>query len=80
MKGNTRMSESADISYLEWQALVVLYRNRECQSSPVRYVGLDTTIKRLINHHPPLVEWVGKPAQNQVHITNAGIAIWEAGS
>ncbi len=74
------MSESTDISYLEWQALVILYRNRERESSPARYIGLDTTIKRLISHQPPLVEWVGKPVQKQVHITSAGIALWEAGS
>ncbi|MFN8380246.1 MAG: hypothetical protein U0452_16425 [Anaerolineae bacterium] len=74
------MSESADMSYLEWQALVILYQNRERASSPVRYVGLDSTIKRLIDHRPPLAMWVGKPSQNQVHITNAGIALWEKGS
>ena len=74
------MSENADISYLEWQALVILYRNRERRSSPAHYVGLDTTIMRLINRRPPLVEWVGKPSQNQGHITSAGSALWEQGS
>lgn len=74
------MHESADISYLEWQALVILYRNRERKSSPVRYVGLDATITRLIKHHPPLAEWVGKPAENQVHITTAGIEVCEGES
>ena len=74
------MSERTDIDYLEWQALVILYRNRERKSSPVRYVGLDATIKRLINHRPPLAERVGKPADKQVHITSAGIALYEAGS
>ena len=74
---NMRMSESANINYLEWQALVILYRNRERKSSPVRYVGLDATILGLIKHHPPLAEWVGKPADHQVHITSAGIALCE---
>ena len=74
------MSDSADIDYLEWQALVILYRNRERVSSPVRYVGLDATITRLINHHPPLAERVGKPSENQVHITSAGITLYEVES
>ena len=74
------MSGSTDISYLEWQALVILYRNRDRKSSPVRYVGLDATVKHLIDRHPPLATWVGNPAQHQVHITNAGIALWENGA
>ena len=74
------MPESTDINYLEWQALVILYRNRERKSSPGRYVGLDSTITRLLHHHPPLAEWVGKSSDNQVHITNAGISIYESGS
>src|SRR5215211_8013363 len=76
---NIRMSERADINYLQWQALVILYRNRERKSSPVRYVGLDATILGLIKHHPPLAAWVGKPADHQVHITSAGIARCETG-
>ena len=71
------MSEHADISYLEWQALLILYRNRDRSSSPVRYVGLEATVKHLIERHPPLAAWVGKPARQQVHITKAGIALWE---
>jgi hypothetical protein len=71
------MSEPADISYLEWQALSILYRNRDRSSSPVRYVGLEATIKRLIDRRPPLVAWVGKPAAQQIHITSAGVALWE---
>lgn len=74
------MSESADISYLEWQALVILYRNRDRKSSPARYVGLDATIMSLLKHHPPLAAWIGKPVDHQVHITGAGIALCEAGS
>ena len=74
------MSENTEISYLEWQALVVLYRNRERTSSPVRYVGLKETITRLLKHHPPLVEWVGKPSENQVHITSEGVSLYESGA
>ena len=72
--------ESIHLGYLEWQALVVLYRNRDRESSPVRYVGLEATIKTLIKHHPPLVAWVGKPSDHQVHITTEGIALYEAGA
>lgn len=74
------MTESTQLGYLEWQALVVLYRNRDRVSSPVRYVGLDATIKSLIKHHPPLAAWVGKPSNNQVHITTEGVALCEAGT
>lgn len=74
------MSESADISYLEWQALIILYRNRERKSSPARYVGLDATITSLLKRQPPLAEWVGKQVDHQVHITSAGIALCEAAS
>lgn len=73
-------AESIHLGYLEWQALVVLYRNRDRASSPVRYVGLDATIKALIKHHPPLAVWVGKPSDHQVHITTEGIALYEAGA
>ena len=74
------MPESQDINYLEWQALVILYRNRERKSSPGRYVGLNSTITQLIHHHPPLAEWVGKSSDNQVHITSAGISLYETGA
>ena len=74
------MSESTQLGYLEWQALVVLYRYRDKVSSPLRYVGFKATITTLLKHHPPLVQWVGKPSENQVHITNEGIALYEAGT
>jgi hypothetical protein len=72
------MAEKAALDYLQWQALVILYRNRERASSPVRYVGLATTVTNLIKHHPPLAQWVGSPSNNQVHITPAGIALYES--
>jgi hypothetical protein len=72
------MSESTSLGFLEWQALVVLYRYRDKESSPVRYVGLDATIKSLIKRHPPLAAWVGKPSANQIHITIDGIALCES--
>jgi len=74
------MTQNANINYLEWQALVVLYRNRERASSPLRYVGLKDTITKLIKHHPPLAAWVGKPSENQVHITIEGISLYETGA
>ncbi|MBI1256238.1 MAG: hypothetical protein GC204_02095 [Chloroflexi bacterium] len=74
------MTESTHIDYLEWQALVVLYRNRERTSSPVKYVGLQATVTRLIKHQPPLATWVGKSSDNQVHITPEGISLYETGS
>lgn len=74
------MSQVDRLGYLEWQALVVLYRNRERASSPLRYVGLKTTIMSLIKHQPPLVQWVGKPSENMVHITSEGILLYETGA
>ena len=71
------MSESEHLSYLEWQALVVLYRNRERESSPMRYVGLQATINALIKREPPLAHWVGKSSDHQVHITQDGVALCE---
>ena len=73
------MTQSTNIDYLEWQALVVLYRNRERTSSPLKYVGLKATIAKLIKHQPPLAAWVGKPSENQVHITTEGISLYEKG-
>ncbi len=74
------MVENSRLGYLEWQALVVLYRYRERSSSPVRYVGLDATIASLVKHRPPLAQWIGKPSEKQVHITDEGIALCEAGA
>ncbi len=74
------MPDNAPINYLEWQALVILYRNRERASSPVRYVGLQDTVTGLIKRHPPLVQWVGKPSEHQVHITSEGISLYESGA
>lgn len=70
------MSETVYLQHLEWQALLVLYRHKDKESSPLRFVGYKTTIMSLIRHHPPLAEWVGKPADNQVHITEAGIDLY----
>lgn len=72
------MSDDKPLSYLEWQAVATLYKHRDRVSSPVRYVGLSAIITTLMGRHPPLVAWVGKPSQNQVHITDEGIAIYEA--
>ena len=74
------MADSARLNYLEWQALVVLYRNRQRESSPLRYVGLEATIHGLIKHQPPLAQWVGKSSQQQVHITDEGVALYETGT
>ena len=74
------MAEDVHLDYLEWQALLILYRHRDRLSSPVRYVGLDATISGLIKHHPPLVQWVGKPSEKQVHITSEGISLYEVNS
>jgi hypothetical protein len=74
------MSQTDRLGYLEWQALIILYKNRERVSSPVRYVGLKTTVMSLIKHEPPLVQWVGKPSENMVHITNAGVLLYETGA
>ncbi len=74
------MTESTHLDYLEWQALVILYRNKERASSPSRYVGLQATVTRLIKHQPPLAAWVGKPSENQLHITTEGISFYESGT
>ena len=71
------MSETVYLQYLEWQALLVLYRHRERVSSPLRFVGFKTTVASLVRHQPPLAEWVGKPTDQQVHITEAGIALYQ---
>jgi hypothetical protein len=71
------VAENKALDYLGWQALVVLYRHRDRVSSPLRYVGLPNTINTLIKHQPPLAQWVGKPSEKQVHITEAGIALYE---
>lgn len=70
------MSETVYLQHLEWQALLVLFRQKDQESSPLRAVGFRTTITALVRHHPPLAAWVGKPADNQVHITEAGIALY----
>jgi hypothetical protein len=72
------MPEKIHLDYLEWQALVVLYRYREKASSPVRYVGLANTLTALIKHQPPLAKWIGKPSEKQVHITDEGVALYES--
>jgi hypothetical protein len=66
------------LAYLEWMALSILYKYRDNPSSPLKYVGLAATVEALMHHQPPLAEWVGKPAQHQVHISEAGIAHYEA--
>ena len=71
------MSEKTQLGYLEWQALLILYRNRERTSSPLRYVGLPSTVTGLINHRPPFAQWVGKPSEQLVHITRDGISFYE---
>ena len=71
------MSEAVYLPHLEWQALLVLYRHRDKTSSPLRFVGFKTTITALARHDPPLVQWVGKPSDNQVHITEAGLALYQ---
>lgn len=72
------MAENVRLSYLEWQALLLLYRNRDRTASPLSYIGLKTTIAGLIAHQPPLVRWVGKASDHMVHITDEGIAFYEA--
>ena len=71
------MPEAVYLQYLEWQALLVLYRHRERPSSPLRFVGFKTTVTSLVRHQPPLAEWIGKPTDNQVHITEAGMEIYQ---
>jgi len=72
------MSETmVRLAHLEWQALLVLYRHREKASVPLRYVGFKTTVSALIRHEPPLAQWVGKPTDNQVQITEAGLDFYK---
>lgn len=71
------MSENIRLGHLEWQALLVLYRHRERESSPMRFVGFKAALLGLMRHQPPLAQWVGKPADTQVHITEAGISFYE---
>ncbi|HVU10128.1 MAG TPA: hypothetical protein VHD90_02575 [Phototrophicaceae bacterium] len=71
------MAEKSQLGYLEWQALLILYRNRDRASSPLRYVGLPSTVTSLIKHRPPLAQWVGKPSEQLIHITSAGISLYE---
>lgn len=73
----TMANESSPLTYLEWIALTTLYRMRDRVSSPLRYVGLPSTVKALTNHEPPLAAWVGAAKDHQVHITPAGIALME---
>lgn len=71
------MTETIYLQHLEWQALLVLYRQRAQPSSALRSVGFKSTVMSLIRHEPPLAEWVGKPTNNQLHITEAGVALYE---
>ena len=71
------MAELVRLEYLEWQALLILYRYKDRPSSPLHYVGLRTTLEALMRHKPPLARWVGKSSEHQVHITEAGIAFYE---
>ena len=70
------MSETTYLQHLEWQALLVLYRQKDKAFSPLRIVGFKTTVNALVKHQPALAVWVGKPSDNQVHITDAGIALY----
>jgi hypothetical protein len=72
------MSQTHRLNYAEWLALATLYKHRDRESSPARYIGLQSTINALMRHHPPLAEWVGKSNANQVHITPEGIALYES--
>lgn len=72
------MSETLYLPHLEWQAILVLYRQRDKASSALRFVGFKTTVNALMRHHPPLAKWVGNPSDNQIHITEAGIALYES--
>lgn len=71
------MPDVVRLEHLEWQAMLVLYRHRDRESSPLRFVGFKTTVSALIRHQPPLAQWVGKPSDNQVHITDEGIAFYK---
>ncbi len=71
------MAQERTLSYLEWIALSTLYKYRDKASSPVRYIGLMATITHLMDRQPALAARVGKPAENQIHITPEGIALYE---
>jgi hypothetical protein len=71
------VTEFINLPHLEWQALLVLYRHKDRVSSPLRLVGFKTTIAALARHTPPLAVWVGKPSDEQVHITEDGIALYQ---
>ena len=71
------MTEAVYLPHLEWQALLVLYRHKDRVSSPLRLVGFKTTISALTRHNPPLAEWVGKPSDEQVHITADGLVLYQ---
>jgi hypothetical protein len=55
----------------------VLYRHRDRTSSPLRLVGNKPAVMGLIRHSPPLAAWVGSPTNNEVHITNEGLAYYQ---
>ena len=78
MKGRTMEAKQERLNYSEWQALAVLYKHRDRVSSPLRYVGLKPAITALTKHDPPLAQWVGKASENQVHITDQGVAYYES--
>lgn len=68
------VSEYDRLAHLEWQALLVLYRHREQESTHMRFVGYRPAISKLIRHEPPLAAWVGNPKETLLHITDEGIA------
>ena len=66
-------SEFDRLAHLEWQALIVLYRHRNDESTPLRFVGFKPAVSRLVRHQPPLAQWVGSPNENLLRITEEGI-------
>jgi hypothetical protein len=71
------MAENFRLEHLEWQALLVLYRHRERESSPIRLVGSKPAVMGLIRHNPPLAAWVGNPANHEIHITSDGLTYYQ---
>ncbi len=71
------MSEALYLPHLEWQALLVLYRQKDWVSSPLLSVGFKRTATALVKHEPPLAVWIGHPSDNRLHITDVGIALRE---
>ncbi len=71
------MSQNFRLAHLEWQALLVLYRHREREASPLRLVGNRSALLGLMRHEPPLAAWVGHPTHNQVHITTEGLTYYQ---